>query len=95
VQGLHIGIALAGLAMSGGLFIVPVLAAVQSWAGADRRARVIAAINVLTAALMAGAAFVTALLQAFGVTPPTLFVVLGITSFFVAVVISRTMPATA
>ncbi len=95
VQGIHIGIALAGLAMSGGLFIVPVLAAVQSWAGADRRARVIAAINVLTAALMAGAALLTAVLQAFGVTPPVLFIVLGIAGFFVAIVIGRTMPATA
>ena len=40
---------LAGLAIAGGLFIVPVFAAVQAWAGADRRARVIAGVNVLNA----------------------------------------------
>ena len=41
--GLRMMIDLAGLAISGGLYIVPTFAAVQAWAGADRRARVIAA----------------------------------------------------
>src|SRR5215468_5087897 len=38
--GVHIAVDLAGLAIGGGLFIVPSFAAVQAWAGADRRARV-------------------------------------------------------
>jgi acyl-[acyl-carrier-protein]-phospholipid O-acyltransferase/long-chain-fatty-acid--[acyl-carrier-protein] ligase len=37
-RGLHIAIDLAGIAVAGGLFIVPTFAAVQAWAGADRRA---------------------------------------------------------
>src|SRR3954469_17968600 len=37
-KGARIGIHLAGLAIAGGLFIVPAFSAVQSWAGADRRA---------------------------------------------------------
>ena len=41
--GLRVMIDLAGLAIAGGLYIVPAFAAVQAWAGADRRARVIAA----------------------------------------------------
>ena len=45
---------LAGLAIAGGLFIVPTFSAVQAWAGADRRARVIAAVNVLNAAVHDG-----------------------------------------
>ena len=45
---------LAGLAIAGGLYIVPTFAAVQAWAGADRRARVIAGVNVLNAAFMVG-----------------------------------------
>ena len=53
VRGVRIGIDLAGLAIAGGLFIVPVFAAVQAWAGVDRRARVIAGVNVLNAAAMA------------------------------------------
>ena len=59
---------LAGLAIAGGLFIVPTFAAVQAWAGADRRARVVAAVNVLNAAFMAVGAVVFGLLQTLGMT---------------------------
>ena len=55
-RGIHVAIDLAGLAIAGGLYIVPTFAAVQAWAGADRRARVIAGVNVLNAAFMAGSA---------------------------------------
>src|ERR1700684_2700144 len=50
--GIHIGIDLAILAIAAGLFVVPTFAAVQAWAGIDRRARVIAGVNVLNAAFM-------------------------------------------
>lgn len=92
VGGLSIAIAVAGLAVSGGLFLVPVMTALQSWAGTDRRARVLAAVNVLTAASMAFAALVTSALQALGVKPPTLFVLLGIVGFIATILIRRTMP---
>ena len=94
-HGIHIAIGLAGLAISGGLFIVPVLAAVQSWASADRRARVIAAVNILTAGFMTGAALANALLQAMGITPSALLTFLGVSSLLVAIAIARTMPAAA
>ena len=58
--GIRIAIDLAGLAIAGGLFIVPTFAAVQAWAGADRRARVIAAVNVLNAAFMVVGALLVA-----------------------------------
>src|SRR5262245_853078 len=61
--GLRVAVDLAGLAVAGGLYIVPTFAAVQAWAGADRRARVIAAVNVLNAAFMTGGALVFAMLQ--------------------------------
>src|SRR5581483_3988411 len=44
--GLALLAGLCGLAIAGGLFIVPSFAAVQAWAPVDRRARVIAAVNV-------------------------------------------------
>ena len=72
-RGIHVAIDLAGLAIAGGLFIVPAFAAVQAWAGADRRARVVAAVNVLNAAFMAGGALVVAALQTAGLTLPALF----------------------
>ena len=66
---IHVAIDLAGLALSGGLFIVPAFSAVQAWAGADHRARVVAAVNVLNAAFMVGGAIVLAVLQKFGFHP--------------------------
>jgi len=86
---------LSGLAIAGGLFIVPVFAAVQSWAGADRRARVVAGVNVLNAGFMAGSGVAIALLQAVGLTTPGVFLLLGVGSLLVAVAIGRTMPANA
>jgi acyl-[acyl-carrier-protein]-phospholipid O-acyltransferase / long-chain-fatty-acid--[acyl-carrier-protein] ligase len=94
-RGIRLAIDLAGLAIAGGLFIVPVFAAVQAWAGADRRARVVAGVNVLNAAFMTGGALLVALLQTAGLTTSQLFVLLGAASLVVAVAIGRTMPAIA
>ena len=94
-RGIHMAIDLAGLAIAGGLFIVPVFAAVQAWAGADRRARVVAAVNVLNAAFMAGSALLVAALQGAGMTTSSLFLLLGLGSLAVAVAVGRTMPASA
>ncbi len=95
-RGLHVAFDLAGLAIAGGLFIVPTFAAVQAWAGADRRARVIAAVNVLNAAFMAGSTVAVAALQwATGLGTPGVFIMLGVAGLGVAFVIGRTMPASA
>ena len=83
--GLRIAVDLAGLAIAGGLFIVPTFAAVQVWAGADRRARVIAAVNVLNAAFMVGGALIFALLQMLGLDTASLFLVIGAACLAVAV----------
>jgi acyl-[acyl-carrier-protein]-phospholipid O-acyltransferase / long-chain-fatty-acid--[acyl-carrier-protein] ligase len=95
VRGMRVTIDLAGLATAGGLFIVPAFAAVQAWAGADRRARVVAAVNVLNAAFMVAGSLVLALLQKQGLTTPTLFLIVGAANFAVAVAIARTMPSSA
>ena len=92
-RGIHVAIDLAGLAIAGGLFIVPAFSAVQSWAGADKRARVVAAVNVLNALFIVGGTLVVAALQAFGVTLPQLFLLLGAANIVALVVIARTMPA--
>ena len=92
-HGLHVMIDLAGLAIAGGLYIVPTFAAVQAWAGADRRARVIAAVNVLNAAFMVAGTVVIAVLQAIGLSTAALFIVIGLTTLVVAIIIGRTMPA--
>jgi acyl-[acyl-carrier-protein]-phospholipid O-acyltransferase/long-chain-fatty-acid--[acyl-carrier-protein] ligase len=90
--GIRAGIDLAGMAIGGGLFIVPAFAAVQAWSDADYRARTVAAVNVLNAAFMTGATVLVALLQHFGVTVPMLFLGIGVATFAVALAIRWTMP---
>ncbi len=92
VLGIRVAVDLAGMAVAGGLFIVPAFAAVQAWAGADYRARTVAAVNVLNAAFMTGATVVVAVMQNYGVTVPTLFAMIGVATLLVALVIWRTMP---
>ena len=93
--GIETAIGLIGMAIGGGLFIVPAFSAVQAWAGADRRARVIAAVNVLNAAFMTVGALSIAFLQKSGVGIPTLFLVIAVGNLLVAIAIGRTMPARA
>src|SRR5258708_1221588 len=92
--GIRIGIDLAGLAIGGGLFVVPTFAAAPAMASSDRRARVIAAVNVLNAAFMVVGSVVFAVLQkGAGLSVPMSFVLLGVASLLVAIIIGRTMPA--
>jgi len=90
--GIRAAIDLAGMAIAGGLFIVPAFAAVQAWAGVAYRARTVAAVNVLNAAFMTGATVATAIMQKYGVGVPALFLLLGAATLLVAAAIWRTMP---
>jgi MFS family permease len=92
ILGSAVAIDLFGLAVAGGLFIVPVFAAVQAWAGPAFRARTIAAVNILNAAFMTGSTVVVAVMQSLGATLPVLFVGLGVLNLLVAAAIWRTMP---
>jgi len=90
--GIRVAIDLVGLAIAGGLFIVPAFAAVQAWSGPDYRARTVAAVNVLNAAFMTGATMLVAILQKAGVGVPALFLMIGAATLAVALAIWRTMP---
>jgi acyl-[acyl-carrier-protein]-phospholipid O-acyltransferase/long-chain-fatty-acid--[acyl-carrier-protein] ligase len=90
--GLRAAVDLCGLAISGGLFIVPAFAAVQAWSDASHRARTIAAVNILNAAFMTGATIAVAIMQKSGATVPALFALIGIATLGVAFAIWRTMP---
>jgi acyl-[acyl-carrier-protein]-phospholipid O-acyltransferase / long-chain-fatty-acid--[acyl-carrier-protein] ligase len=87
--GLALLASLCGLAIAGGLFIVPSFAAVQAWAPVDRRARVIAAVNVLNAAYMVAAGGIVAVLQAMGVGISVIFAALGILSIASIALVAR------
>ncbi len=90
--GIRAAIDLFGMAVAGGLFVVPAFAAVQAWSDVAYRARTIAAVNVLNAAFMTVATVVVALLQKAGVTLPALFLGLGAATLLVALAIWKTMP---
>ncbi|MGE7469447.1 acyl-[ACP]--phospholipid O-acyltransferase [Bosea sp. NPDC003192] len=88
----RVGIDLAGLAIAGGVFVVPSFAAAQAWAPAEKRARIVAAVNVLSAAFMVAGAVVVALLQAAGLTLSHLFLLIGVLTIAASVWILRTLP---
>ncbi len=91
-RGVRLAFDFLGLAVGGGLFIVPVFAAVQVWAGADRRARVVAGVNVLNALAMTAITVFVAALQKAGVTVPMLFLGTGLACLLVTLAVWRTTP---
>jgi acyl-[acyl-carrier-protein]-phospholipid O-acyltransferase/long-chain-fatty-acid--[acyl-carrier-protein] ligase len=93
--GLHAAIDLFGIAVSGGLFIVPVFTAVQVWSTPEDRARNIGAVNILSAGFMVGGAVAVAILQAIGLSTPALFALLGLCNFVAAWWIFRNLPTSA
>ena len=93
--GLRTAVDLAGLAVAGGLFVVPSFAAVQAWAGADRRARMVASVNVLNAAFMVAGGLAVAMLQKAGIGTASLFFIIGGACLAAALAMGRTMPASA
>ncbi len=76
--GLRIAIDLLGISAAGGLFIVPAFAAVQAWAAPERRARVVAGVNILNAGAMTIGLAALAALQALGGGFGLLFLALGL-----------------
>ena len=91
-SGIHIALDFLGLAIAGGIFIVPAFAAVQAWSEATERARVIAAVNVLSAVMMVVGAVGVAGLQTAGVSPPALFMLIGFLSVAAGLVILHFLP---
>ena len=91
----HTAFNLGILTVAGGLMIVPSFAAIQAWAAPERRARIVAAVNVLNAALMVGGALVVALLQKTGVGIPALFLGIAAIGLLAALWIGTTMPTSA
>ncbi len=89
VSGWRILVDLFVLALAGGLYIVPSFAAVQMWAPDDKKARVIAACNVLSAAFMTSATLGLAGLQAAGFSTWMLFLMLGFANLNVVALVLR------
>jgi acyl-[acyl-carrier-protein]-phospholipid O-acyltransferase / long-chain-fatty-acid--[acyl-carrier-protein] ligase len=79
-SGMRLIVDFAIFAFGGGLFVVPSFAAVQAWSAPSKRARVIAAGNVLQAAFMVVGSLFVAALQAAGLAMSWIFLGLAIAS---------------
>ncbi len=88
-RGLATTVALFLLALGGGLFIVPAFAIVQSWAPPDRRARIVAAVNVSNAAYMTLGGIGLATLQALSVPVWIMFAIVAALAFALAVLVAQ------
>jgi hypothetical protein len=84
---------LFGIAVSGGVFIVPLYALLQTASDERRRARTIGANNIINAAAMVLSAILTMVLVAAGVSIPGLFLLTGIASLAVAALFWRLAPS--
>ncbi len=71
---------------------MPSFAAVQAWTDKDKRARVIGAVNVLTAAFMVAGALVLAALQGAGRSMAALLTLLGVLNLVAGVAILAVLP---
>jgi acyl-[acyl-carrier-protein]-phospholipid O-acyltransferase / long-chain-fatty-acid--[acyl-carrier-protein] ligase len=88
----HILTDLLGVAVTGGVFILPLYVLLQAATPRHRRAQAIAANNVVNAAAMVGAAITMAALGAAGVGSAGLFLLTGVATTAVALWLWRVLP---
>ena len=88
----RVAIDFLGLAVAGGLYIVPSFAAVQAWTDKAKRARVIGAVNVLTAAFMVAGTVSLAVLQGAGLSTAALIAGISILNLLAAGIILAVLP---
>lgn len=92
-QYIRVVLDLLGIGISGGLFIVPLYAYVQHETPADKRARIIAALNVFNALFMVVSALAgIVMLGVLGLSIPEFFLVLAIMNLLVAGFVYQQMP---
>ncbi|WP_298967507.1 acyl-[ACP]--phospholipid O-acyltransferase [uncultured Methylobacterium sp.] len=91
-RGMRLGLDFVGLAAAAGLFIVPSFAALQAWTPKERRARVIAASNVLSAALIVLGAAGIAALQGAGFSGGALFLIVALANLAAGIAVLAVLP---
>jgi acyl-[acyl-carrier-protein]-phospholipid O-acyltransferase/long-chain-fatty-acid--[acyl-carrier-protein] ligase len=92
--GLWIAIEIFLYAAAAGLYVVPIFAAVQAWAGEDRRARTVAGVTSLSyIGIVAGSLATMILLQLVHLSEPKALVALGFANIAAAIYFFRRLPA--
>ncbi|PLW75744.1 acyl-[ACP]--phospholipid O-acyltransferase [Cohaesibacter celericrescens] len=89
---IRVGLDLAGLAIAGALLVVPAFTAIQTWADKERRARVIAAVNVMNAVFIFVSGAFLALLQSQGASIPQILMLLAVCNGLAAWLMIRYLP---
>lgn len=90
--GLHILADLFLIAVSGGIFIVPLYAIMQHDSEAAQRARIIAANNVINSLFMVASALLTLLMLRLSYTIPQVFLAVSLANGLVAIYICKLLP---
>ncbi|KQM68178.1 2-acyl-glycerophospho-ethanolamine acyltransferase [Sphingomonas sp. Leaf17] len=90
----HILFALAGIAFSGGVFIVPLYAVLQVHSAPEHRSRIIAANNIINACVTVLLVVVVTLLLANGTTVPGVIGALGFATLTIALISCWLLPET-
>jgi acyl-[acyl-carrier-protein]-phospholipid O-acyltransferase/long-chain-fatty-acid--[acyl-carrier-protein] ligase len=80
------------IALSGGVFTVPLYAILQARSEESHRSRVVAANNILNALFMVVSGIVTAVLLYFDITVTQVFLIVGLLNAVAAVVVMRLIP---
>ena len=92
---IRVAVDLAGLAIAGSFLVVPTFTALQAWAPEDRRARVVAAANVLSAGFMTVGGGLVAAIQGFGVSIGEVLLGLAVFNAAAAWLMLRHLPTNA
>lgn len=93
VIGLRIGFDVTALACAGGLFVVPLFAAIQAFSPKDKRARLIGGVNILNSMFIVAGVVLTAALQSrhIDLSEPVLLGILGISNLGAAVYVRKSI----
>ena len=89
LSGIRIFFDLLFIAISAGLFIVPLYAIMQHDSEASHRARIIAANNIVNAIFMVASALITVAMFSYGFSIPQVFLLVAIGNGFVAIYITN------
>ncbi len=90
--GIRLILDLAGIAVCGGLFTVPLYTMMQAWAEPAYRSRVIAASNVMSALFMTLVAVVTGVLFAAGMSTPAVIALIAAGNVVVSIYVITLVP---
>jgi acyl-[acyl-carrier-protein]-phospholipid O-acyltransferase/long-chain-fatty-acid--[acyl-carrier-protein] ligase len=92
---IHVAVDLAGMAIAGAFLIVPTFAAVQAWAPEDRRARIVAAANIVNAGFMTVGGGLVAAIQAGGASIAQILFGLAVLNAIAAWLMLKFLPTNA